>query len=131
MGTAEDLLEQAAKNRISERELKARALREAAEDLAKADLLTGSSRDQGEYAKWLENRANAIDNGNDPAVPPEPMTAGSLAFTRDGTKYLRWCDGNSHTSSPWLRTMEHAEDFYRYSDLDVVRVIAGPEEWPT
>lgn len=114
-----------------DREMKARALREAASELVTRKSDDGRWSDQDQYAKWLSVRADQIDQGNDPAVPPEPLTAGSLAFTRDGGKYLRWCDGNSHTVSPWLRTMEHAEDFYRYADLDVVRVIAGPEEWPT
>lgn len=107
------------------RELKARALEEAAGDVG---TVLAASRHVGE---WLMERASLVRVGKDPAIPPEPLTAGSLAFTRDGGKYLRWCDGSSHTVSPWLRTMEHAEDFYRYADLDVVRVIAGPEEWPT
>lgn len=130
MGTAEDLLEQAAKNKAREGELKGRALREAAESL-QYHPQKAPPEQHNWYVKWLMDRAELIESGNDPAIPEEPMTAGSLAFTRDGTKYLRWCDGSSHTSSPWLRTMEHADDFYRYADLDVVRVIAGPEEWPT
>lgn len=111
-------------------ELKGRALREAAESLTTQPQKALPEQHKW-YVTWLLSRAESIEGGNDPAIPEEPLTAGSLAFTRDGTKYLRWCDGNSHTSGPWTPTMGHLDDTYRYSDLDVVRVIAGPEEWPT
>jgi hypothetical protein len=107
----------------SEAELKARALREAANDIRVPDEWPDvDPPNPTEVATWLERRADAIEQDNDPAIPPEPMEAGSRLRCRNGDVYLRWCTGTSHTSSPWTDPGGHLEDCVRYTDLDVVEV---------
>src|SRR5688500_17026146 len=59
--------------------------------------------------------------------PIEPTKAGSIAVTDDGREFVRWCNGTSHTSSPWLDTMQHGEDFYRWDQITSLKVIDTKE----
>lgn len=78
---------------------------------------------------WLEGHPDGNFAGalREQLLPIEPTKAGSIAVTDDGREFVRRCNGTSHTSSPWLDTMQHGEDFYRWDQITSLKVIDTKE----